>query len=184
MDNPSYIITGDETTTTDSKSTSETKPTRVKWGRDIEFLMSCIALSVGLGNVWRFPFTAYDNGGGAFVIPYIIVLVLIGKPVYYLEMIFGQFSSRGSIQVFAISPAMKGIGYGQVMGSTVVMTFYASLMALTIRYIIFSFYNPLPWSECREEWNVPCMGSGDSIVKFNGNYSNLKISSSAELFFV
>lgn len=38
-----------------------------KWSKDVEFLFSCIALSVGLGNVWRFPFTALENGGGAFV---------------------------------------------------------------------------------------------------------------------
>lgn len=70
--------------------------------------MSCIALSVGLGNVWRFPFTALDNGGGAFVIPYIIVLFLVGKPVYYLEMLLGQFSSRGSVKVYDFSPIMRG----------------------------------------------------------------------------
>lgn len=70
--------------------------------------MSCIAMSVGLGNVWRFPFTALDNGGGAFLIPYLIVLFLIGKPIYYLEMVIGQFSSRGSVKVFDLCPAMKG----------------------------------------------------------------------------
>lgn len=70
--------------------------------------MSCIAMSVGLGNVWRFPFTALDNGGGAFLIPYLIVLFLIGKPIYYLEMVIGQFSSRGSVKVFELCPAMKG----------------------------------------------------------------------------
>lgn len=71
--------------------------------------MSCIACSVGLGNVWRFPFTALENGGGAFVIPYIIVLLLVGKPIYYLEMLLGQFSSRGNIKVYDLSPAMRGI---------------------------------------------------------------------------
>lgn len=47
----------------------ETHTGRDTWGKDIEFLLSCIAMSVGLGNVWRFPFIALDNGGGAFVIP-------------------------------------------------------------------------------------------------------------------
>lgn len=70
--------------------------------------MSCIALSVGLGNVWRFPFIALDNGGGAFLIPYIVVFFLVGKPIYYLEMVLGQFSSRGTIKVFDFSPIMKG----------------------------------------------------------------------------
>lgn len=72
--------------------------------------MSCIAMSVGLGNIWRFPFTAYENGGGAFLIPYIIVLLVIGRPMYYMEMGLGQFSSRGNVKVFAsLFPAFKGL---------------------------------------------------------------------------
>lgn len=52
---------------------------RENWASGLEFLMSCISVSVGLGNIWRFPFTAYENGGGAFLIPYIVVLFLIGN---------------------------------------------------------------------------------------------------------
>lgn len=48
-----------------------------KWGKDIEFLLSCISLSVGLGNVWRFPFCALENGGGAFIIPFFLHFVLL-----------------------------------------------------------------------------------------------------------
>lgn len=81
---------------------------RDKWGNDTEFIFSCISLSVGLGNIWRFPFTALENGGGAFVIPYVIVLFLVGKPIYYMEMLLGQLSSRGSIKVYDVSPAMRG----------------------------------------------------------------------------
>lgn len=82
---------------------------RPKWDNQIEFLMSCIATSVGLGNVWRFPFVTYENGGGAFLIPYIIVLLVIGKPMYYLETVLGQFSSGNCIKIWALSPAMKGM---------------------------------------------------------------------------
>lgn len=82
---------------------------REKWSRDIEFLFSCIALSVGLGNVWRFPFIALRNGGGAFVIPYIVVLLLVGRPIYYMEAIVGQFSSRGCLKAFEMVPLMKGV---------------------------------------------------------------------------
>lgn len=112
---------------------------RDTWGKDIEFLLSCIAMSVGLGNkkmrinfivllhvrydelyfffyvmyffkgnLWRFPFIALENGGGAFVIPYVIVLIIIGKPLYYLEMLIGQFSSRGSVKVYDLAPALRG----------------------------------------------------------------------------
>jgi len=70
--------------------------------------MSCIAMSVGLGNVWRFPFTAYENGGGAFLIPYIIVLLIVGKPFYYMELALGQFSSVGPVKVWEVVPALRG----------------------------------------------------------------------------
>ena len=52
---------------------------RDHWGSKWEFIFSCVGLSVGIGNVWRFPYLAYDNGGGAFLIPYMILLFLIGK---------------------------------------------------------------------------------------------------------
>lgn len=70
--------------------------------------MSTISFSVGLGNVWRFPHTAYENGGGAFVIAYLIVLFIVGKPLYYMESIIGQFTSRSCIKIWSVSPAFKG----------------------------------------------------------------------------
>lgn len=79
-----------------------------EWGGRLEFLMACISNSVGLGNIWRFPFTALENGGGAFLIPYIIILFLVGKPFYYLEGILGQFTSQSCTKTWNMSPAMKG----------------------------------------------------------------------------
>ncbi|XP_030371971.1 sodium-dependent nutrient amino acid transporter 1 [Scaptodrosophila lebanonensis] len=156
---------------------------RDNWNNDVEFLMSCIALSVGLGNVWRFPFTALDNGGGAFVIPYLIVLILVGKPVYYLEMLLGQFSSRGSVKVYDFSPIMRGIGYGQVLATAIVTTYYATLMALTLRYFVDSFYPTLPWSYCREEWGSSCLDSGPKqMMQTADNSSNVR-TTSAEFYF-
>ena len=81
---------------------------RDKWTNPAEFLLSCIAMSVGLGNIWRFPYIAYTNGGGAFLIPYIVVLSFIGRPLYFLEMILGQFSSSGSVKVWNVVPFARG----------------------------------------------------------------------------
>lgn len=93
----------------EKKEPEEAKaPQRDNWGSSLEFLMSCIAMSVGLGNVWRFPFIALENGGGAFLIPYLIVLAIVGRPIYYLEMVIGQFSSRGSAKVYDLCPALRG----------------------------------------------------------------------------
>ncbi len=60
---------------------------------------------------------AYANGGGAFLIPYLIVLVLIGRPIYYLEMCLGQFSRYGQVKVWNMAPMFKGVGYGSMVGN-------------------------------------------------------------------
>ncbi|KAL7022824.1 hypothetical protein ACKWTF_012396 [Chironomus riparius] len=159
----------------------EGEVSRDNWGSGIEFLFSCVAMSVGLGNVWRFPFIALDNGGGAFLIPYIIVLVLVGRPGYYLEMIIGQFSSREIIKAFDCVPAMRGIGIGQVICVVFISTYYSSILAITLRYFFFSFNSVLPWSECDLAWAEPCYPS-------SGSSSNQTIQegtkSSAELYFL
>lgn len=123
-----------------------------------------------------------ENGGGAFVIPYIVVLLLIGKPIYFLEMAIGQFSSRGSVKVFDCVPAMRGVGVGQVVSIAIVATYYSSLMALTLSYFFNSFQEVLPWSDCDPNWNVACIPSGSSDHG-NMTWSN-ETKSSAELYFL
>lgn len=66
------------------------------------------------GNIWRFPYVAYKNGGGAFLIPYLVVLLVIGKPLYFLEMAMGQFSSYGSVKVWEMVPILKGKSVGYI----------------------------------------------------------------------
>lgn len=121
--------------------------------------MSCIQTSVGLGNIWRFPFTAYENGGGAFLIPYIIVLFIVGKPMYYLEMFLGQFTSQSSIKIWELNPMFRGVGTGQLIASICVITYYSSLVALTVYYFFASFASLLPWSVCLPEWGSQCVDS-------------------------
>ncbi|XP_026317515.1 sodium-dependent nutrient amino acid transporter 1-like [Hyposmocoma kahamanoa] len=154
------------------------QPERAMWSNQMEFLMSCIATSVGLGNVWRFPFAAYENGGGAFLIPYIIVLFLVGKPMYYLEGVLGQFSSRNSIKIWSLSPAMKGTGYAQAAVCGFILSYYVSIVALCVFYLAMSFQATLPWSYCREGWEN-CVPSAptENVVITNES------ASSAELYF-
>ncbi|XP_059478116.1 sodium-dependent nutrient amino acid transporter 1 isoform X3 [Neocloeon triangulifer] len=143
---------------------------RQQWSNPVEFLLSCIAMSVGLGNVWRFPFTAYENGGGAFLIPYIIVLLIVGKPFYYMELALGQFSSSGPVRVWEVVPALKGVGIGQLVSTTGVFTYYCSIMAITMFYFFASFTAELPWARCGEGW-VDCADSFGS----NGSISSSEI---------
>nr|KAG5705930.1 hypothetical protein BaRGS_010820 [Batillaria attramentaria] len=81
---------------------------RGNWGSKVDFLLSCLGYAVGLGNVWRFPFLAYDNGGGAFFIPYLIMLLLVGIPIFFLELNLGQFSSSGPATCWRFAPISAG----------------------------------------------------------------------------
>jgi solute carrier family 6 amino acid transporter-like protein 5/7/9/14 len=58
-----------------------------------------LPFQVGIGNVWRFPYLAYQNGGAAFLFPYVILLIFVGKPMYYLETAMGQFARTSPLQV-------------------------------------------------------------------------------------
>ncbi|XP_017000599.3 sodium-dependent nutrient amino acid transporter 1 [Drosophila takahashii] len=164
----------------ESSELAQDQKARDNWGSSLEFLMSCIALSVGLGNVWRFPFTALENGGGAFLIPYLIVLFVVGKPIYYMEMLLGQFSSRGIVQVFDFAPLMRGVGYAQLLALGVLATYYASVMALTLRYFFDSFASELPWSFCRPEWGDGCV-SVAGVENLQGHLAQ-NFSSSTQLY--
>ncbi|XP_020283025.1 sodium-dependent nutrient amino acid transporter 1-like isoform X2 [Pseudomyrmex gracilis] len=169
---------------------------RTTWNNSIEFLMSCIAVSVGFGNIWRFPFTAYENGGGAFLIPYVILLFLVGKPFYFLEMIIGQFSGNSSVKVWAMSPGFVGVGWAQFCSTVALATYYSSLMALTLYYLIASFSSELPWATCQEDWGDMCINSitkrnhsvdlnatEEDVNPFNFLNSSIKLQSSAEMYF-
>ncbi|XP_055915233.1 sodium-dependent nutrient amino acid transporter 1-like [Eupeodes corollae] len=159
------------------ESDEKEDPQRPNWSNSLEFLMSCISVSVGLGNVWRFPFTAYENGGGAFLIPYIIVLILIGKPMYYIEMILGQFSSRSSIKIWAICPGFIGVGIGQAYAVLLIITYYSSLLALALYYFGVSFQAVLPWTYCREEWGPTCVPSSGGSNRTTHETKHLQTSS-------
>jgi len=126
---------------------------RGHWGSRVEFLLSCVGFSVGLGNVWRFPFLAYENGGGAFLIPYVIILVLVGKPMYFMEAALGQFGQVGPLQVWTeMLPCAVGVGVAMVIISLIVAIYYNVIMAYCLVYLFNSFRSVLPWTVCDPQW--------------------------------
>uniref|UniRef100_A0A914MX59 Transporter n=1 Tax=Meloidogyne incognita TaxID=6306 RepID=A0A914MX59_MELIC len=82
---------------------------REGWDNKMQFFMGVISYAVGFGNVWRFPFLLQKNGGGAFLIPYLIMMVIEGVPLFLIELGIGQKLRTGPVGVWnAIHPYFGG----------------------------------------------------------------------------
>ncbi|XP_039467709.1 sodium- and chloride-dependent neutral and basic amino acid transporter B(0+) [Oreochromis aureus] len=132
---------------------------RGNWTSKKEYILSMIGYAVGLGNIWRFPYLAYKNGGGAFLIPYFVMLVVVGIPLFFLESAFGQFCSQGPVNVWRAVPLIQGIGVAMVVVSVIVSIYYNVIIAYSLYYMFASMQCPLPWSGCSS-----CDGSNCSTT--------------------
>jgi len=151
---------------------------RGNWDNKADYLLSCIGYAVGLGNVWRFPYLAYENGGGAFLIPYIIMLVFAGLPVFFMEVALGQFSSLGPSAVWKFNPFFKGVGYTMVVLSAFVGIYYNVIISYTVFYFFASLTPILPWVSCDNWWNSDVC-SNEFIKECNVDFSGLNTTSVA-----
>ncbi|MEC3891286.1 MULTISPECIES: sodium-dependent transporter [Nocardiopsis] len=112
---------------------------REQWGTRAGFLMAAIGSAIGLGNIWRFPYVAYDNGGGAFLIPYLIALLTAGIPLLILEYSIGhRYRSSAPLSYRRIYRPAEAIGWWQVAICFVIAVYYAVIVAWAIRYAGFS----------------------------------------------
>ncbi|XP_022911311.1 sodium-dependent neutral amino acid transporter B(0)AT3 [Onthophagus taurus] len=122
---------------------------RESWDSKLTFLLATVGYAVGLGNVWRFPYLAQKNGGGAFLIPYFIMLAVEGIPIFYLELAIGQRLRKGAIGVWnQVSCYLSGIGISSAVVSFNVALYYNTIIAWCLFYLAQSFQSELPWSEC------------------------------------
>ncbi|UOY03687.1 sodium-dependent transporter [Blastococcus sp. PRF04-17] len=103
------------------------------------FILAAIGSAVGLGNIWRFPYVAYENGGGAFLLPYLVALLTAGIPFLLLDYAIGH-RHRGSAPLsFArLRRGTEGFGWWQVAICFVIAVYYAAVLAWALRYTFFS----------------------------------------------
>lgn len=79
---------------------TEASTARAKWGSRFGFLMAMVGAMVGSGNIWRMPYTTGQNGGGAFLVAYIVLLFLIAIPGLMAETMIGRHTQKGVIGTF------------------------------------------------------------------------------------
>lgn len=110
---------------------------REKWSSRTGFLLAGIGSAVGLGNVWRFPYIVGQNGGGAFLIPYIIAIFVLGLPLMMLEFSVGR-EFKGSVvsSMKKINGQLRWVGIIIVMVSIIVLSYYLVVTGWTIAYLI------------------------------------------------
>ena len=112
---------------------------------------------MGLGNVWRFPYLAYTNGGGSFLLPYVIMLLFAGLPLFFMELAIGQYSGLGPTKVFGrMAPVFKGLGFSMVSVTFFVCIYYNMIIAWTLFYMVSGFAAELPWTSCTNSSSVHC----------------------------
>ncbi|XP_026810590.1 sodium- and chloride-dependent GABA transporter 1-like isoform X2 [Rhopalosiphum maidis] len=130
---------------------------REEWGNKLDFLFSCISVSVGLGNVWRFPYLCYKHGGGAFLVTYFIAMIFCGIPIFFQEVAIGQYlGSGGMTLVGKLCPILSGTGYATMTIVFLLDVYYCVIVAWTFFYLASCFisYPTLPWENCNNWWNT------------------------------
>lgn len=116
-----------------------------QWGSRVGFILAAVGSAIGLGNIWRFPYMAFDNGGGAFLIPYFVALLTAGIPIIIMEFAMGHKMKGGAALTFAkMNRKFEWLGWWQGIISFVIAVYYVAVIGWAINYILFSF--TLAWS--------------------------------------
>ncbi len=141
---------------------------REQWSSRVGFILAAAGSAIGLGNIWRFPYVVYDNGGGAFLIPYFFALITAGIPILLLEFGVGRLG-RGSApwSLSRLSRRFEWLGWWQVLICFVITTYYVAIIAWSVSYFFYSFN--LSWGEDTKGFLFgPYLGVPDDALTENG----------------
>ena len=152
---------------------------RERWATPFDFVLACVGFSIGYGNVWRFPYLVYKNGGGAFLIPFFLSALIGGIPVFFLEVVQGQFMSAGALKSWKMAPLFQGIGFASLVIVFCLNCYYNILLTWSIRYFVASFSWVLPWQSCNNAWNTDtCIEERPQEMFDHASQQNVFISAS------
>eukprot|EP01059_Diplonema_ambulator_P030498 TRINITY_DN523_c0_g1_i1.p1 TRINITY_DN523_c0_g1~~TRINITY_DN523_c0_g1_i1.p1 ORF type:complete len:660 (+),score=166.41 TRINITY_DN523_c0_g1_i1:80-2059(+) len=153
---------------------------------DYRFIL--MGYAIGIGNIWRFPYLVGKFGGGAFLVAYLVSLVLVACPMYFLELSWGNYTRKSTMDcIRIIHPRWIGIGWMTCFMLIMVLSYYNMLLAYSSVYLVNSFKDPLPWTSDAKSPNELPEGTSasenfwwnDILVRYdpddvtNGNFSFL-----------
>ncbi|GFO43980.1 transporter [Plakobranchus ocellatus] len=122
---------------------------RLTWDSKFQYIFMLISFAVSFGTFWRFPYLTQKHGGGAFLIPYLVMMCVEGVPMLYLELAIGQHIRKSCVEVWdEIHPMLGGLGLSAVITSLSVGVLLNTLVMWIYFYLFHSFQSPLPWSNC------------------------------------
>jgi len=114
-----------------------------QWSTRMAFMLAAIGSAVGLGNIWKFPYITGEYGGGAFVLVYLVCILLIGIPVMMAEILLGRRGRRSPINTMRelaraekTSPAWRLVGWGGVLTGLLILSFYSVVAGWALAYVI------------------------------------------------
>lgn len=147
---------------------------REQWNSKLGFLLAAIGSAVGLGNIWRFPYAAATNGGGAFLLPYFFAIITAGIPILILEYTMGKTYRGGAPVTWArMNRRFEWLGWFQVMIAFVIGTYYFAIIVWVVSYIGFSFTQA--WGADPSGFFVEYLGLTDSALHLGGIQTHLII---------
>ncbi len=113
-----------------------------QWSSRWAFIMAATGSAVGLGNIWRFPYITGEYGGGAFVLMYLVCVLLVGIPIMMAEVLLGRRGRQSPINTMSslskeegLSPAWRYLGWMGVVAGFLILSFYSVVAGWTLEYI-------------------------------------------------
>ncbi len=128
------------------------------------FVLAASGSAIGLGNLWKFPYITWNNGGGAFVLVYILCIAMIGLPIMMTEILIGRKTQRSAVGALkqAVGPAWGFVGGLGVLTGFIILGYYTVIAGWTLKY----FWNCLGWSFFGFDAGA---SSGEAFTTFAGN---------------
>ncbi|MGR5062202.1 sodium-dependent transporter [Photobacterium sp. DNB22_13_2] len=113
---------------------------REQWGSRAGFILAAVGSAIGLGNIWRFPYMAYENGGGAFFIPYLFAMLTAGIPFMIMEFSLGHKLRGAAPRAFSkLGLRFEWLGWFQVFIAAIIAVYYVAIIGWAISYLSYSF---------------------------------------------